>query len=84
MLNYNRELFNQHLKALQNLPPVYIEIEDVELEREVNIPNNYKTFRDSPIHFMPPLLYNNEIFVVLTHSELTPNIIPNRYYISNY
>lgn len=81
---YNRDLFFEYLRVFKNLPPEYTEIEDIEMERPVRLPKECEQYRNCPVHIMPELIDQFEIFVPITHSPIMPNIIANRYYVSNY
>lgn len=77
------EYEQSYYDALVNMPYPYIGAIQYEYTKEKPHIPGYTEFKKSPIHIIPDTIYG-EVFLQIVHSELIPNIMPGRYYISNF
>ena len=77
------EYTQNHYEALVKAPPIFIGAIQYEYTNPASHIPGAKEFKKSPIKVIPDVL-EGEIFLQITHSELIPNIMPGRYYVSNF
>lgn len=76
--------YTQHYyESLINAPPIFIGAIQYEYNNPASHIPGAKEFMKSPIKIIPDAMYG-EVFLQITHSELIPNIMPGRYYVSNF
>ena len=83
MENYDRELFKKYLEVFKNQPPKCIRITEIEY---TNTPKHVKEISNCYKH--PIRIIKDpepgEMFVQMYHTDISPNIMPRRYYISSH
>ena len=79
MDNHTQEYYN----AILNAPPYYPGVPYLTYNNPASHIVGQKQFDSTPIKIIPDV-QESEIFLQITHSELLPNIMPGRYYVSNF